>query len=489
MSKGAILSLVGVIIFVACCNHVITRNMKGFTHNLVLQRNLEGTRESLWTFSFGGIIAKVDESNEQELEPQTNMFTTLNASNEQQESIELKPQTEFTAITTSNEQQESIELKPQTTTLMSVTTSNEQAESIELGLQTNVFTAMTASNEQAESIELGPLTNVFTAITTSNEREESLELEFQANTLVETTTNDEQEETIESKPESKPRCFLPASPPPLPGKKGIGMTLREVGREGSWEENLPKVIALDPYWNYSWGPKRIAMQPDNIEFIPMLWGALGSEGLERRIATDIMPQIQSGQAKRLLGFNEPGMEKQSDLTVDEVISYWPILERTDIPLASPSVGRATGSWMVKFMQETEEKCRRMEYIAVHMYGPPSAGSFKNKMREAYELYGSWRPMLITEFAVVDWNANTVEENRYSAAQALTFMKEVLPWMQEPEQDWIAGYSWFSFKSSSPAGTSSALFDENGNITTLGRYYASVNTENPNGDQSIEIEAP
>jgi hypothetical protein len=62
-------------------------------------------------------------------------------------------------------------------------------------------------------------------------------------------------------------------------------------------------------------------------------------------------------------------------------------------------------------------------------------------------------------------------------------------MQEPEQDWIAGYSWFSFKSSSPAGTSSALFDENGNITTLGRYYASVNTENPNGDQSIEIEAP
>jgi hypothetical protein len=409
--KGAIL-LVGVIVFVAHCKHVITRNMKGFTHNLGLQRKLVGTREPLWDFSFGGIIAKFD--------PQTNMFT---------------------AITTSNGQEESIEMEPQTV--------------------------------------------AFTAITTSNERDESLELESQANALVETTTNDEQEETIES----KPRCLFPASPPPLPGKKGIGMTLREAGRKGSWEDNLPKVIALDPYWNYSWGPKRIAMQPESIEFVPMLWGAWGSEGLECKIATDIMPQIQSGQAKRLLGFNEPDNMKQSDLTVDEVISYWPILEKTNIPLASPSVTRATGSWMVKFMQETEEKCRRMEYIAVHMYGAPNAGSFKNKMREAYELYGSWRPMLITEFAVADWNANTVEENRYSAAQALAFMKEVLPWMQEPEQDWIAGYSWFSFKSSSPAGTSSVLFDENGNITPLGRYYASVNTENPNGDQSIEIEAP
>jgi hypothetical protein len=270
----------------------------------------------------------------------------------------------------------------------------------------------------------------------------------------------------------------------MPGKKGICFTLRDEGRKGSWLENLPKVIALNPYWNYSWGSKRIAEQPENIEFVPMIWGAWGSEGLEQRITEDILPQIESGQAKRLLGFNEPDFKKQSNLSVDEAVSYWPILAEIDLPLASPSAGHATGPWMVDFMQKTEESCLRMEYIAVHWYGARNAAAFKNKMREAYMLYGSDRPMLITEFAIADWDATTLEENRHSANEVLAFMKDVLPWMEEPEQDWIAGYSWFSFDASSPVGTSSALFDDDGAITTLGRYYASVTTENPTGDQSI-----
>jgi hypothetical protein len=262
------------------------------------------------------------------------------------------------------------------------------------------------------------------------------------------------------------------------------MTLRDEGRPGPWVENLPKVIALNPYWNYSWGSKRIAMQPDNIEFVPMIWGAWGSEGLEQKITRDILPQIESGQAKRLLAFNEPDFEKQSNLAVDEAISYWPILEKTGLPLASPSVGHATRDWMVEFMQKTEESCLRMEYIGVHWYGQASAASFKNKMREAYDVYGSWRPLLITEFAIADWTATTVEENRHSTAQVLAFMKNVLPWMQEEEQDRIAGYSRFPFNASAPVGTSSALFDDDGVLTALGRYYASVTTENPTGDQSI-----
>jgi hypothetical protein len=40
--------------------------------------------------------------------------------------------------------------------------------------------------------------------------------------------------------------------PPLPGKKGIGMTLRPEGSKGSWVEHLPKIIELNPYWNHCW---------------------------------------------------------------------------------------------------------------------------------------------------------------------------------------------------------------------------------------------
>ena len=103
------------------------------------------------------------------------------------------------------------------------------------------------------------------------------------------------------------------------------------------------------------------------------------------------------------------------------------------------------------------------------------------MRRIYKKYGN-RPLIITEFAVADWRAKKVTKNRHSKARVLKFMKEVLPWLEK--QDWIVGYSWFSFQRNDPHGTCSALFDMKGNMTALGKYYRSVTNENPNGDQLI-----
>jgi hypothetical protein len=273
-------------------------------------------------------------------------------------------------------------------------------------------------------------------------------------------------------------CPTPLTPPPLPGKKGIGLKLNDE------EKNMPKVVALNPYWNYSWGPKRVESQPDNIEFVPMLWGAWGDTGLVNRIVADVIPQIESGQAKRVLAFNEPDHPKQSNMSVEDVVSYWHILEDINLPLASPSVAQSTGSWMMDFMEEAEANCLRMEYVAIHWYGGASVEEFKNKMRVTYEMYGSRRPLLLTEFAPADWTALTPADNKWSQANVLAFMKEVLPWLEE--QDWIEGYAWFSFEQSFAAGTSSALFDLNGDQTTIGKFYASVTTDNPAGDQSITV---
>jgi hypothetical protein len=275
-------------------------------------------------------------------------------------------------------------------------------------------------------------------------------------------------------------CPTPLIPPPLPGKKGIGLKLDDEEKN----KNMPKVVALNPYWNYSWGSKRVESQPDNIEFVPMLWGAWGDTGLVNRIVADVIPQIESGQAKRVLAFNEPDRPKQLNMSVEDVVSYWHILEDIDLPLASRSVARSTGSWMIDFMEEAEADCLRMEYVAIHWYGGASVEEFKNKMRVTYEMYGSRRPLLLTEFAPADWTALTPADNKWSQANVLAFMKEVLPWLEE--QDWIEGYAWFSFEQSFAAGTSSALFDLNGDQTTIGKFYASVTTDNPAGDQSITV---
>lgn len=264
-------------------------------------------------------------------------------------------------------------------------------------------------------------------------------------------------------------CPLRPTPPPLPGKKGVAFTLRPPGQKGSWVENLPKVKALNAYWNYSWGPQRIVDQPTNMEFTPMIWGKWN---VPTFLKDHVIPQMEDDLAFRLLGFNEPDKEKQANMSVDEAIKLWPLLEDTGLSLVSPSCADPMGPWMEEFMARANELCYRVDWIGVHWYGGPNASSFQTRMKAIYEKFG--KPIMITEFAPADWAATTVQNNRFSPQAVLSFAQEVLPWLEQ--QPWIVGYAWFSFNIDQPEGTSSALFDLNGAMTPLGQYYASVRTK-------------
>ncbi|MDP6523333.1 MAG: glycosyl hydrolase [Kiritimatiellia bacterium] len=281
----------------------------------------------------------------------------------------------------------------------------------------------------------------------------------------------------------------------LPGKKGICLTMRDPakGEKGTWEEHLPRTKAVKPYWNYTWGSQLAPVQPSNVEFVPMAWGAWSNEGLKKDLEKYVVPQIKAGRVKRFLGYNEPDKREQANMSFQNALKYWPILEKLGVPLCSPAcanpegvdddtVQGVTGTWMRDFMREADKRGYRVDYTGVHWYGGTGATSFKEKLVRIYNKYGK-RPLLITEFAPADWGAKTLAQNSHSPEAVLNFMKDILPWMER--QDWIAGYAWFSFGQNEPQGTSSALFDRKGNLTACGRYYASITTKNPEGDQSIE----
>jgi hypothetical protein len=252
----------------------------------------------------------------------------------------------------------------------------------------------------------------------------------------------------------------------LKGKKGAAFTLREEGQKGSWVENMPRVAALRPHWNYSWGPQRLDddRQPPRIEFLPMIWG------YNPKMLPNQMEMIGTQNPTMLLGFNEPDQKNQSNMTVEKALEAWPKLEAMGVPLVSPSCAHPMREWMEAFMDQAQQRGLRVDAIGFHDYGGGNAGNFQTKLRNIYEKYQ--RPILVTEFAVADWNAKTPETNKHKPEQVLKFMQEVLPWMEE--QDWILGYAWFSFNEASAAGTCSALFHEEGNLTDLGRFYAEFN---------------
>lgn len=282
----------------------------------------------------------------------------------------------------------------------------------------------------------------------------------------------------------------------LPGKKGACFTLRQSRTEKGdlVVPNMPRVKALNVSWNYSWGATDVPEQPADIEFVPMIWGASTPETLDERLAAEVLPHIKAGRVRRLLGFNEPDHKNQADMPYTKALELWPALEKLGIPLCSPacanpegikddSVQGIPGTWMRDFMKEADKRGYRVDYIGVHWYGGTRPSDFKTKMRRIYERYGR-RPLLITEFAPADWQTGgDVRKNRHTPADVLKFMKETLPWMEA--QEWIAGYAWFSFRIDAPPGTSSALFDEAGNLTACGRYYRSVTPQTPQGDQAIE----
>ncbi|MBG7630243.1 MAG: hypothetical protein IZT56_07410 [Bacteroidetes bacterium] len=220
-------------------------------------------------------------------------------------------------------------------------------------------------------------------------------------------------------------------------------------------------------WFYHWGNTPREELPENVEYVPMFWGKGGVTPEE----IDRLKQLKAeGRIQYVLGFNEPDGANQSNITVDEAIALWPMLEEIGLPLISPAVvgDPSSSDWMIDFMQKAEALGLRVDYIGFHSYPGPSAGNFLTKLKNTYEAFN--RPIWITEFAVADWKATNDGNNKYSEDQVLQFMKEVLPELDKIE--WIARYAWFDDGDQSrPALASSRLFDADNNLTMLGQFYA------------------
>ena len=214
----------------------------------------------------------------------------------------------------------------------------------------------------------------------------------------------------------------------------------------------------------------------------MAWGVWNHDSLRQKLE-DLRPFIESGQIKRLLGYNEPDKVNQSNLAVNDAVQGWSVLEETGLSLVSPSAAKAHESWMLEFMSAADDRCARVDWIGVHWYGGVNPENFKQYVTSIYELYNH-RPIFLSEFAPADFAATTPADNRFSRQQVLSFMQDVIPWMEATE--WVVGYAWFAFEIDSPQGATSALFFADGSMTELGEYYTSVSNSNPFGNQSIVV---
>ena len=238
-----------------------------------------------------------------------------------------------------------------------------------------------------------------------------------------------------------------------------------------------KLVDLKANWYYTWGLEP-SQEVTGVEFVPMFWGA---SSVTKDNCDKINKLYEEGKVFYVLGFNEPDLSEESNMSVSDALDLWEFLcENLDsrIKLVSPAPSYPTRQWLVDFMAGVAQRGLRCDYVAVHMYAGIGTQNYQSVIRDDYNQFG--KKVWVTEFAPRDDNAKNNGYNSYTESRVLDQMQTLLPAYEEMNE--VFRYSWFGCASESMIGLiTSRFFGDDDQITSLGTYYASIE---PNADISL-----
>lgn len=164
-------------------------------------------------------------------------------------------------------------------------------------------------------------------------------------------------------------------------KKGFGSGLPDFNR------TTAPAIKTNSSWFYNWGNVSTEDLTD-VEFVPMKWNAKSLTDYRWKEILD------SNYSNHLLGFNEPDGATQANMTLEEMILYWPKMMESGLRLGSPAPAGNT-QLLYDFIDKCDELNYRVDFVAIHDYGEGTALAFYNKCKAIHDRTG--RPVWVTEF--------------------------------------------------------------------------------------------
>ncbi|QKW18388.1 sigma-70 family RNA polymerase sigma factor [Kitasatospora sp. NA04385] len=256
----------------------------------------------------------------------------------------------------------------------------------------------------------------------------------------------------------KPTAGTAAAPP-----AGIATSARKGVGVWSFDGVNQALAASGAGWYYTWAPQHPGITtPASASFVPMIWGAAS--------VTDTALAQARANGPYLLGFNEPDMAAQSNMTVDQALELWPKLMQAGQTLGSPAVAYGAdtpGGWLDRFMSGAAAKGYRVDFITLHWYGgdfrtPQAVQQLTSYLEAVHQRYH--KPIWLTEYALIDFSQGTrfpTADQQAAFVTASTKALDALPYLQR--------YAWFGL-GADPAKPSSGLFTDGTNATAAGRAY-------------------
>ena len=276
--------------------------------------------------------------------------------------------------------------------------------------------------------------------------------------------------------------FGNACTPAEPASETHSYTLRQAKSakrgvaQNNWamaETDIPN-LAAGMVWTYNWGSGKPSatvgalLQQSDVEFCPMAWNNRYDEaGLK-------------AAEKWILGFNEPNLTDQCNMTPAQAAEYWPavvaIAQAAGKKLVSPAMNYGTLEgyhdpvvWLDEFFAQPGISLDDIDAIALHCY-MPSAGSVQQFI-ERFRKYG--KPIWLTEFC--NGNGSSISET----AQ-LTYLCETLNMLEQ--HDMVERYAWFMGRGGFNSRWHNNLLDTQApfGLTNLGKVFVNF----PTFDKSI-----
>lgn len=234
--------------------------------------------------------------------------------------------------------------------------------------------------------------------------------------------------------------------------------------------NPQQLSRLDASWVYDWLPQ----EPSNdagMQWVPMVPNAAS---VTPGIISSLTGMQSTGAVQYLLGFNEPDMRAQSDMTPEQAADLWPELESTGLQLGSPAPARPDDGWLQSFMALAHQRHLRVNFIALHFYqdftNPDAVTSLRRELIQIHNTYK--KPIWITEIGAVNIQAagRAMARTPTSVGAAnylrnLFVMLNALPFVQR--------YAWFTDNASNPNWEVGALFNPVGELTPAGFAYQQI----------------
>lgn len=250
---------------------------------------------------------------------------------------------------------------------------------------------------------------------------------------------------------------------PKSAKRGVAFSFTQV-------TDLP---LMSPYisWDYNWGntPSNDAalwFDSNEMDYCPMCWnGNYNADAIRAFVAAH-------PNTKYLLGFNEPNLTDQANMTPAQAAALWPpvvaLAKELNLKLVSPAMNYGTLpgyndpiKWLDEFFAQPNVDINDIYAISIHCY--MSSASAVQGYVEKFEKYN--KPIWMTEFCAWDPVPGSVTTQ-------MDYMCAVLNYLEANPK--VERYAWFIPRSGnkvdSPPYMQLLTHDYPADLTDLGKMY-------------------